>query len=207
MNIQVCEEPACWCPCQERVGDRRSAGTEIDTEFCWTNVEIVDDSCEELPVSREPVSPQPLGVAVGIDVVGRPCVDVGREPSVERTAGSAARLQCNQDRRRRRPGALALVEQGQEVCGVLRDEDATVVDGPSEHVRIRRTAEPDVANMIRLVPPPSEHRRSPFAVHLVEQKLHPVNTEERAASSFRTRSAAASFSRILSSTSSRCAAA
>ena len=38
---------------EKRSGDRAGAGSEVDDEFGWTNVEVVDDLCEELTVSEE----------------------------------------------------------------------------------------------------------------------------------------------------------
>ncbi len=38
---------------EQRSCDRACAGSEVDDEFRWTNVEVVDDLCEESTVSKE----------------------------------------------------------------------------------------------------------------------------------------------------------
>ena len=55
--------------------------------------------------------------------------------------------------------------------------------------------------------PPTLRPAVSATIHLVDQEPHPVSTAERATVSFRTRSAASSFSRSLASISSRCSAA
>lgn len=125
------------------------------------------------------------------------------EPSADSPAGS----ESDENGRHRCTRALPLIEQREEIDCVLGDHDAILVNCPSEHIGVRRTAEPEVPDMDCIVPALDENLSDAFGVHLIDQKPHPVNTEARATVNSRTRSAASSFAWSLASISSRCSAA
>lgn len=148
-----------------------------------------------------------MGVGIGVRVVSGPLVDVGGEMGMERAADTSVRRERHEDWRHRQTGTLALVEQWEEIGGVLGDEDAGLVDCPGEYVEVGRAAEPDVSDVDSNVALGAEKLADALAVHLVEKKPHPAKTAARAAASFRTRSAASSFSWSRVSISSRCSTA
>ena len=148
-----------------------------------------------------------MGVRIRVGILRGPRIDRHRKSCVQRAANPSTGRERDKDRRHRCARSLSLVEQRQEIDSVLGDYRAILVNGSRQQVDVRRTAEPDISDMDRIVPALDEELSNAFGIHLVDQEPHPVSTAERATVSFRTRSAASSFSRSLASISSKCSAA
>ena len=107
----------------------------------------------------------------------------------------------------REPGSLTLVEEREEVDGVLGDQCAVVGDGRGQYIGIGCSAQADGPNVHRIVAVPGEKLDHLLAVHLVEQEPHSARTAARAAVRRRARSRAASFASSRASISSMWSAA
>ena len=113
-----------------------------------------------------------MRVGVWIRVGGGPLLDGTGTSRVGRAANAPTHGERYEHGRHCHACALPLVEQWEEVDGVLGDERPPLIDRSGEHVRVGSTTKTDLADVDRVMAALAENVADALAVHLVEQKPH-----------------------------------
>lgn len=148
-------------------------------------------------------SGKPVHVAVGVGMVVGPSVQpFGKFVSHGPGASRQSALQREDNWGCDQSSTCRSVEQGDEVDGVLGDDDPVRGGCAIEYLVVGTAGETDVADVQRIMPEFGQGPGDRGAEHLVDEEPHEARKRSRSRAACSARSAAASLRRIIESTSS-----